>query len=84
MSLLSTGEFQLFIIDLINNQTKTFSIYGCSVAFSKDSKIVISGGLAAPTLRYTETGEKVPMMLRLIRVTKFVERHLWNIYQPFT
>jgi len=59
MSLLSTGEFQLFLTDLINNQTKTFSIYGCSVGFSKDSKIVITGGLRSPTLRYTESGKKV-------------------------
>lgn len=59
MSFLSTGEFELFLTDLINNQTKTISIYGCSVEFTNDSKIVITGGLGSPTLRYTESGEKV-------------------------
>jgi WD40 repeat protein len=55
-----SGEFQLFIIDLASNQTRTITgIYGCSVAFTKDSKIVITGGLGGPVLWNPETGQKM-------------------------
>jgi WD40 repeat protein len=59
LSMLS-GEFQLFIIDLASNQTRTITgINGCAVAFTKDSKIVITSGLAGPVLWDPETGQKV-------------------------
>jgi WD40 repeat protein len=59
LSLIS-GEFQLFIIDLTNNETRTITgIYGCSVAFTQDSKTIITGGLAGPVLWDPNTGQKI-------------------------
>jgi WD40 repeat protein len=59
LSLLS-GEFHLFLVDLANNQTRTITgIYGCSVSFTRDSKMVITGGLGAPVLWGPENGQRV-------------------------
>ncbi len=59
LSLIS-GEFQLFLTDLKSNQTRTITgVYGCSVAFTRDSKMVITGGMGAPVLWSTETGERL-------------------------
>ena len=59
LSMLS-GEFQVFLTDLKRKQTRTIAgTYGCSVAFTRDSKFLITGGLGAPVLWDVETGQKV-------------------------
>lgn len=55
-----SGDFQVFLIDLNNMQIRMLKgIYGCSVAFTRDSKILLTGGLSAPTLWDVATGEKL-------------------------
>jgi len=55
-----SGGFKLFVTNLSTTQTLTITgMYGCAVAFTKDSKIVITGGLGAPVLWDPETGERV-------------------------
>lgn len=59
ISLLS-GEFHLILADMTRNEGRVISgIYGCSVAFTRDSKLVVTGGLGAPQLWNAETGERV-------------------------
>lgn len=54
------GDFQVFLTDLKKKQTRIIAgIYGCSVAFTRDSKFLITGGLGAPVLWDVETGQKV-------------------------
>lgn len=55
-----SGDFQVFLTDLKSHKALTITgIYGCSVAFTKDSKLLITGGLGAPVLWDMETGQKV-------------------------
>jgi WD40 repeat protein len=55
-----SGDFQAFLADLKSHKTRTIAgIYGCSVAFTRDSKLLITGGLGAPVLWDVETGQKV-------------------------
>ena len=55
-----SGDFQVYLTDLTSNQTRTIeSIHGCSVTFTKDSKLLITGGLGAPELWDVETGKQV-------------------------
>jgi WD40 repeat protein len=59
ISLLS-GEFHLMLADMTRNEGRVISgIYGCSVAFTRDSKFMVTGGLGAPQLWNAETGERV-------------------------
>ena len=59
ISLLS-GEFHLMLADMTRNQGRVISgIYGCSVAFTRDSRFVVTGGLGAPQLWNAETGQRV-------------------------
>jgi WD40 repeat protein len=54
------GSLQVFLTDLKSHKTRTIAgIYGCSVAFTRDSKLLITGGLGAPVLWDVETGQKV-------------------------
>lgn len=58
--MLSGGEFQVFLTDLKSHKTRAIvGIYGCSVAFARDSKLLITGGLGAPVLWDVETGQEV-------------------------
>lgn len=57
---LVSGEFHVMLADMARNQGRVISgIYGCSVAFTRDSKFVVTGGLGAPQLWNVETGAKV-------------------------
>lgn len=59
ISLLS-GEFHLILGDMAHNEGRVISgIYGCSVAFTRDSKLVVTGGFGAPQLWNAETGARV-------------------------
>lgn len=59
ISLLS-GEFHLMLADMTRHEGRVISgIYGCSVAFTRDSKLVVTGGLGAPQLWNAETGVRV-------------------------
>jgi len=59
LSLLS-GEFQLMLADMARNEGHIIKgTYGCSVAFTRDSKFVVTGGLRAPQIRNAETGIRV-------------------------
>jgi WD40 repeat protein len=60
--LLSTlaGEIHVVVADVLQRKVRTISgVYGCSIAFSADSKFVITGGLGAPQVWNAETGERV-------------------------
>lgn len=61
-ALLSTlaGEMHVVVADVVQKRARTINgIYGCSIAFSADSKFVITGGLGAPQVWNLETGERV-------------------------
>ena len=54
------GDFHLMLTDLVRKEVRIISeIYGCSVAFTKDSKFVVTGGLGAPVFWNAETGARV-------------------------
>jgi WD40 repeat protein len=56
----SYGDFHLMLLDLVRKEVRIISdIYGCSVAFTKDSKFVVTGGLGAPVFWNAETGATV-------------------------
>jgi WD40 repeat protein len=56
----SYGDFHLMLSDLVRKEVRIISdIYGCSVAFTKDSKFVVTGGLGAPVFWNAETGARV-------------------------
>ena len=55
-----SGDFQVYLVDLVRKEGRTITgIKGCSVAFSQDSKFVITGGLGAPELWNAQTGTQV-------------------------
>jgi len=55
----SYGDFHLMLSDLVRKEVRIISdIYGCSVAFTKDSKFVVTGGLGAPVFWNAETGAR--------------------------
>ncbi len=59
LSLLS-GEFHLVLVDRVRNEGRILhGVYGCSVGFSRDSRLLLTGGLGAPQLWNAETGARV-------------------------
>jgi WD40 repeat protein len=55
-----SGEFQLILVDLTQRKARLMAgNYGCSVAFSSDSKLVIRSGNGAPQIWDAETGERI-------------------------
>ena len=51
---------QLLLADILERKARIIpGIFGCSVAFSADSKFVITGGPDEPRLWYAETGQPV-------------------------
>ena len=55
------GEFQIIIVDLTRTQGRVLygTYFGCTVAFTRDSKFVVTGGFGAPEVWNAETGERV-------------------------
>lgn len=52
-----SGEFHLVLADMTRHEGRVISgTYGCSVAFTRDSKFVVTGGLGAPQLWDVATG----------------------------
>jgi WD40 repeat protein len=61
-ALLSTlaGEMHVVVADVVQKKARAINgVYGCSIAFSADSKFVVTGGLGAPQVWNAETGERV-------------------------
>ncbi|HQR19289.1 MAG TPA: WD40 repeat domain-containing protein [Burkholderiaceae bacterium] len=59
LSLLS-GEFHVLLADLTRAEGRVISgIAGCSVAFTRDSKLLVTGGYGAPQLWNAETGQRI-------------------------
>lgn len=57
-----SGEFHLVLADTIRQEGRVISgTYGCSVAFTRDSKIVVTGGLGSPQLWDAATGTRLDM-----------------------
>jgi hypothetical protein len=57
-----TGELHLIVADVALKKARTIhGIMSCSVAFSADSRLFITGGLGAPQLWNAETGERVEL-----------------------
>ena len=55
-----SGDFQVLLVDTMNKQVRMLEgIYGCSLAFTRDSRILLTGGLGAPVLWDVQTGEKL-------------------------
>jgi hypothetical protein len=55
-----TDRFQLVVADLAQQNARLIGgIYGCSVAFSTDSRFLITGGPGAPQIWNAETGQQV-------------------------
>ena len=55
-----SGLFRLVLADVVRKNARVISaIEGCSVAFSSDSRFVITGGTGAPRIWNAETGQQV-------------------------
>jgi WD40 repeat protein len=55
-----TTEFRVVVADLGQKRAYIIGgIYGCSVAFSRDSRFLITGGPGAPQIWNAETGQQV-------------------------
>ena len=55
-----SGEFQLILVDLTQRKARLMAgNYGCSLAFSGDSKLVIRSGNGAPQIWDVESGERI-------------------------
>jgi hypothetical protein len=55
-----SGEFHVVLVDLAQKKARAINgVYGCSVAFTRDSRFIVTGGLGAPQIRNVETGERV-------------------------
>lgn len=54
------GEFHLVLADMARKEGRVISgTYGCSVEFTRDSKIVVTGGLGSPQLWDVTTGARL-------------------------
>lgn len=57
---LIAGEFQVVLAEMARKEGRIlYGIYGCSVAFTRDSKFLVTGGMGAPQIWNAETGERV-------------------------